>query len=39
MSSADDRKPTLAEVLSRLSPLEEDFPNIEDPPVEPEEIL
>ena len=39
MSKADDRKPSLAEVLSRLSPLEEDFPNIEDPPVEPEEIL
>ena len=34
-----DRKPSLAEVLSRLAPLEEDFPNIEDPPVEPEEIL
>lgn len=26
MSSADDRKPSLAEVLSRLAPLEEDFP-------------
>ncbi len=39
MSNADDRKPSLAEVLSRLAPLEEDFPNIEDPPVEPEEIL
>ena len=38
MSNADDRKPSLAEVLSRLGPLEEDFPNIEDPPVEPEEI-
>jgi hypothetical protein len=39
MSNADDRKPSLAEVLSRLAPLEEDFPNIEDPPVEPEQIL
>ena len=39
MSKADDRKPSLAEVLSRLAPLEEDFPNIEDPPVEPEEVL
>ena len=39
MSNADDRKPSLAEVLSRLAPLEEDFPNIEDPPVEPEEVL
>ncbi len=34
-----DRKPSLAEVLSRLAPLEEDSPSIEDPPVEPEEIL
>ena len=34
-----DRKPSLSEVVSRLVPLEEDFPNIEDPPVEPEEIL
>lgn len=34
-----DRKPSLAEVLSRLAPLEEEFPNIEDPPVEPEDIL
>ena len=34
-----DRKPSLSEVLARLSPLEEDFPHIEDPPVEPEEIL
>ncbi len=39
MSNADDGKPPLAEVLSRLAPLEEDFPNIEDPPVEPAEIL
>ena len=38
-ASPVDRKPSLAEVLSRLAPLEEDFPNIEDPPVEPEEIL
>ena len=34
-----DRSPTLAEVLSRLTPLEEDFPDIADPPVEPEETL
>ena len=34
-----DRKPSLAEVLSRLALLEEEFPNIEEPPVEPEEIL
>ena len=38
-ASPVDRKPSLAEVLSRLAPLEEDFPNIEDPRVEPEEIL
>ena len=34
-----DRSPTLAEVLSRLTPLEEDFPEIDDPPVEPEAIF
>lgn len=34
-----DRSPTLAEVLSRLTPLEEDFPDIADPPVEPEETF
>ena len=34
-----ERSPTLAEVLSRLTPLEEDFPDIADPPVEPEEIF
>ena len=34
-----DRSPTLAEVLSRLTPLEEDFPDIADPPVEPETIF
>ena len=34
-----NRSPTLAEVLSRLTPLEEDFPDIDDPPVEPEEIF
>ena len=33
------RSPTLAEVLSRLTPLEEDFPDIADPPVEPEETF
>ena len=38
-ASPVDRKPSLAEVLSRLAPLEEDFPHIEDPRVEPEEIL
>ena len=34
-----ERSPTLAEVLSRLTPLEEDFPDIGDPPVEPETIF
>ncbi len=34
-----DRTPSLAEVLARLSPLDEEFPVIEDPPVEPEEIF
>ena len=34
-----DRSPTLAEVLSRLTPLEEDFPDIDDTPVEPEAIF
>ena len=34
-----DPSPTLAEVLSRLTPLEEDFPQIDDPPVEPTDIF
>ena len=34
-----ERSPTLAEVLLRLTPLEEDFPDIDDPPVEPETIF
>ena len=34
-----ERSPTLAEVLSTLAPLDEDFPNIDDPPVKPEEVL
>ena len=34
-----DRKPSLAEVLARLEPLEEDFPEIEDPPTKPEDLL
>lgn len=33
------RVPTLATVLSRLAPLEEDFPPIADPPVRPEDTL
>lgn len=34
-----DRRPSLADVLSRLTPLEEDFERIDDPPVKPEEVL
>ena len=34
-----ERAPTLAEVLSRLKPLDEDFPTIADPPTDPEDIL
>ena len=34
-----ERSPTLAEVLSRLTPLEEDFPDIDDPPIETETIF
>lgn len=33
------RAPTLAEVLSRLTPLDEDFPTIADPPAHPEDTL
>ena len=33
------RVPTLATVLSRLTPLDEDFPPIADPPVRPEDTL
>ena len=33
------RAPTLATVLSRLTPLDEDFPPIADPPARPEDTL
>ncbi len=33
------RPPSLAEVLSRLKPLDEDFPNIEDPATKPQDLL
>lgn len=33
------RAPTLAEVLSRLTPLAEDFPSLADPPARPEDVL
>lgn len=35
----EKRFPSLSEVLSQLVPLEEEFGSIDDPPVEPEEIL
>ena len=34
-----ERSPSLAEVLSRLGPLDEEFPGIEDPPLEPEQVF
>ena len=34
-----ERSPSLAEVLSRLAPVEDEFPVIDDPLVEPEEIF
>jgi len=33
------QKPSLAELLARLEPLNEDFPASEDPPVLPEDIF
>jgi len=33
------RSPALAEVLSGLVPLDEDFPDIDDPPANPEALL
>ena len=32
-------RPSLAEVLSRLKPLDEDFPTIADPPTKPQDLL
>ena len=32
-------RPSLAEVLSRLRPLDEDFPNIPDPATKPQDFL
>ena len=34
-----ERSPTLAEVLSQLTPLEEEFPDIADPPVQPKDVF
>ena len=33
------KPPSLAEVLSRLEPLDEDFPNTADPATEPQDLL
>lgn len=33
------RRPSLAAVLATLSPIDEDFPEIDDPPLKPEDIL
>ena len=33
------KRPSLAEVLSRLRPLDEDFPNTADPPTKPQDFL
>lgn len=33
------KRPSLAEVLSRLKPLDEDFPNIPDPATNPQDLL
>ena len=33
------RRPSLAEVLSRLTALEERFPTVDDPPSRPEDLL
>ena len=34
-----ERRPSLAEVLAGLTPLDEDFPEIGDPPVTPKDVL
>ena len=34
-----ERSPSLSEVLSRLLPVDEDFPSIDDPPAKPEELF
>ena len=33
------RTPTLADVLSTLEPLDDDFPTVDDPPTKPEDLL
>ena len=34
-----ERAPSLAEILSGLGPLDEDFASVEDPPAKPEDIF
>ncbi|MCY4408003.1 MAG: AbrB/MazE/SpoVT family DNA-binding domain-containing protein [Rhodospirillaceae bacterium] len=34
-----ERRPSLAAVLATLEPLDEEFPEIDDPPTEPENIF
>lgn len=34
-----EQRPSLAEVLSRLKPLDEDFGDLDDPPTRPEDTL
>ena len=34
-----ERRPSLAEVLAGLSPLDEEIPEIDDPPTKPEDIF
>lgn len=36
---AEERSPSLAEVLSRLVPLDDEIGSVDDPPAQPEEIL
>ena len=34
-----ERRPTLAEALAGLGPLDDEFPEIDDPPTKPEDIF
>jgi len=39
MCMLSDDRPTLADVLSRLAPIDEEFPGIDDPPTRPTDPL
>ena len=39
VAEPDRRAPTLGEILSRLTSLDEEFPDIADPLADPEDIL